>query len=791
MTRRVTAVAVAVAVLTIAFVAVALPARASSRWRRPLLQLPAAHAELLRGGATSDDPVRGPTWPRLVDGDVSDWRGQPTGFAGTSVYSAGELVYTDHLFDSYGADDGGDTARFGVLDRVEDRLPETYRLDGASRGEEHYGDAGLQDAADLLELRVAADGETVWLLARTTTMTDPARAALLVLADTRAGSATAEIPFGAGLQSTAADVAVLLTLGGGRLVDLATGRQLAEIPVAVNATGYTNALEAALPRSLVEQNATGRGSTLRLAAATGLAHRGAPGRLGDLPGPGANLANVAFRGREPVRTWFEKEQALALGARSIDRFFSEIALTRLTTGVTERFRPTPGYHERVFTSSAAISREEGLEGVHQHYGVYVPGRARPGPLPLTLWMHWRGGKAHSAATFVPGTMGELGEARGGLVVSPRGRGEETWYLGKGHVDFLEVWDDVLRVFPVDRDRVYVAGYSMGGWGSWLLSSLYPDRFAAAFVVAGAVTQGAWTGLDLPGCDRYGSGGYSPCYVPANDGDPRVQHTRKLLDNLRHVPVVVFQPAADELVPTTGVTGQVERLVELGYRHRYYVFPTYDHSGPGIVDEWAEGARYLDRFRRNPDPARVTYVRDMPFERSVEIGPSQVRDPERGLRFDFDRAYWMSELSPADPVRGRARFDGRSLAIPEAAVRLVAEVGGPSAPGQSGPFAMTGLGWGPDGRRSPSPPTNGFELTLTGARAVRLDLARMAVVTDRPITASVATDRAFDLRLTGRWPSRPSVTLDGAAVPAVVDDDGLRVAVPAPARPGAPRKLVIA
>jgi pimeloyl-ACP methyl ester carboxylesterase len=782
--------AIAVAVLTIALVAVALPARASSRARRPSLQLPVARPELVRGAATSDDPVKGPTWPRLVDGDISDWRGQATGFAGTTVYSAGELVYVDHLFDSYGADDGGDAARLAVLDRVEDRLAETYRLDPASRPEEHYGDAGRQDAADLLELRVAADGETVWLLARTTTMIDPARTALLVLADTRAGPGPAEIPFGAGLQSTAADVAVLLTLGGGRLVDLSTGRQVTEIPVAVNAGGYTNALEAAVPRALLEQKDGPRAPALRLAAATGLADDGSPGRLEDLPGPGANLANVAFRAREPVRTWFDREQALALGARSIDRFFSEVDLTRLTTGVTERFRPRPGYHERVFTSSAAISREAGMEGVHQHYGVYVPAGAGPDPLPLTFWMHWRGGKAHTAASFAPGTMGDLGEARGGLVVSARGRGEATWYLGKGHVDFLEVWDDVLRTFPVDRDRVYVAGHSMGGWAAWLLSTLYPDRFAAAFAVAGPVTQGSWTGLDLPGCDRYGSGGYSPCYVAANDGDPRVQHTRKLLDNLRHVPVVVFQPAADELVPTAGVARQAERLVELGYRHRHYLFPTYDHSSHPLVDEWAEGARYLDRFRRDPDPARVTYVRDMPFERSVEIGPSQFRDPERGLRFDFDRAYWMSELSPADPVRGRARFDGRSLAIAEVPLRAVLEAGGPSAPGQSGPFVMTGLGWAPDGRGVPPSPTNGFELTMTGARAVRLDLARMAVSTERPINASVVTDGRVELRLTGRWPRRPVVTLDGAPVAAVVDDGGLRVTQPPPPVPGAGRKVVI-
>lgn len=38
--------------------------------------------------------------------------------------------------------------------------------------------------------------------------------------------------------------------------------------------------------------------------------------------------------------------------------------------------------------------------------------------------------------------------------------------------------------PIDRDRVYVTGVSMGGYGTWDLISRYPDWFAAAMPVCG-------------------------------------------------------------------------------------------------------------------------------------------------------------------------------------------------------------------------------------------------------------------------------------------------------------------
>src|SRR4051794_40686289 len=565
------------------------------------------------------------------------------------MYSHGELVYEDHIFDAYGADNGQDAQRMAVQDPLEQAVPETYRIDPALQylpGEfgiptgpltldTHYGDLPHEDEADLSQLRLGTDADgDLWVLARTTTMADAKPAtALLLLLDTKPGGAHHAVPFDSGLTTTRADVAVLLAGSRGWTADLDTG-QITPLPagsVATNAAGYVNAIEARLPAPGVR--------TVGVAAAAGLIDGDHLKALG----VGPNVANVAFRTHEPARDWGDKQQALTLQQGTIDPFFVTADLDRMAAGTSERYVPGAGYHDRIFASTPLISTEHGQDGVLQHYGVYLPTTYHAGhATPTQYWLHFRGGNAHNAAAVAPGIFQDMGEDVGSIVVTPDGRGTSGWYVGRSHVDFLEVWDDSHRLFSIDCDRTYMAGHSMGGWASYLLPILYPDRFAATFPASGPPTQGLWAGCDS-----------DQCFQSADGGRPRDELTYPLLDNLRDVPLVSFHGTDDELVPVTGAIKQAEQLRALGYRYRLYLFPGQEHYGPPIVDQWAEGARYEHQFVRNPDPPQVTYVRSMPFEHAVE----QVNADGLSLDFSFDSAYWMSGLEPADASKGVARFDG--------------------------------------------------------------------------------------------------------------------------------------
>ena len=747
-------------------------------------RVPVAHPVPPTGGGEIVAAGTGLPVAKRVDGAIDDWQGQPSGFGGTALYSAGELVYQDHLFDAYGAAEAHHAQTVRLLDQLAD-VPGVERAEGLSRyagfvaetnggpvgaafatltDDLSYGALDHQDAADLLEVRVAVSERDVTLLTRTTAMTDEARPAVLVLADVEPGRVTREIPFGTGLFTDEGDVAVLLSGGRGTAVDLTTGA-VTDVAAATDTTGYTNAVETALPRALVQ----GPGG-LRLAVAAAL----------DDGGGGLEVANVAFR-QEPFRPWWDRQQALALHDGTIDPFFVDVDVHRLTSGVIERYRPGPGYHERIFTSTEQISAEEGRQGLHQHYGLYLPAGHHDGePAPLTLYLHGSGSPVHTEPYVIPGLVHDFGEARGNVMVFPSGRDPDfSMYAGASHLDVLQVLDDLERTVTVDPARRYVAGYSMGGWGAFLYASLYPDRFAAAAPMAGAVTAADTpTGLDVEDCDRYRIENHTPCYVGHSAGEqPAEWDVRRMFANVRHVPVVMYQGGADSNVLATNAEFAARRLTELGFRHRLYRFPPQDHYVTPAVDEWGEAARYLDRFTLDPRPARVTYVRDLVLETNVEAGIAPPRGtPGYGLQLNADGAYWVDALEPSDPVAGRAEIDARSLAIGDPAVTTEPEAGGPSAPGQTGPYVMTGLAWREAG---PGPAlANGFEAALRGTAAVHLDVLGMAISADVPLTGVVDSEDPFVLGLRGDWRAKPAVTIDGSPAESQLRDGVLSVELPA-------------
>ena len=571
------------------------------------------------------------------------------------------------------------------------------------------------------------------------------------------------------------------------------------------------------------------GRSLRIAAATGVL--GGNGDLGALPGGGGDvrLANVAFRPSEPVEPAFDKQQALALHAGSIDAFFTGVDLGRLAAGSSERYEPGPGYHARVFAAPDNVSSEELNHGQFREYGVYLPAGYQPGRArPLVTFLHGtsfaEGNSAHGYASLLPGFFHDFGDVPGAIVVMPNDRQPPTpkakegnpvgfgdW-MGESLVELQTVWRDADRTFALDPDRHYLTGYSMGGYGAYELGALMPDRFAAAFSIAGQVSSGDYTGFDFAGCENvrlpevpgvdpdttqilrgdlcYPFGRPNRVFDPTYEGygmrhpDPRATNMLKIAENLLSVPFVMYSALEDENQIYTNNLAATRALLGLGYRFRNYTFLVAEHQTPGIFDEWSEAAGYMTGFRRDPRPPRVRLARDMPLEREVELGTGQTANPT--VRFDFDSAYWVSGLQPVDGRAGHVSIDARSLAIPETPHEATPSASGPVTATQVSPFVMTGQGWANAG--APATTSNAFEATLRGGSGVTLDLARMGIASGSPVRGRIDADHRVALRLLGGWTRRPTVT--GGATAAVMRRGVLELTLPAgattvdiaPARP---------
>lgn len=747
-------------------------------------RLPVLSAGVLRGALVVAEVESREPSKKLVDGKIGDWIGAASHFGGSARWDAGEYIYSDYLFDSYGADDGVDQRRDALLDPLAEFEPRTVRLDqlfqalGDQFGAppplgalDRYGDTtGLDAQADLSEVRWAADAEHAYLLARMTTMADDAAPALLVLLDTREGPASEkDVGFATGLRSSAFDSAVLITRGGITLRDLASGEEhvLSGAQVAYGAQGWDNAIEAALPVSLFAD-------VSKVAVISGPAVEG-----------GLTPANLAYRFHEPIAgVYNDKRQALDLLTGNIDRYAVELALADLRGGRSQSARPGPGYYERQFVSGENISREDGENGVLQPYGLYVPTAYDPAnKSPLTIWMHYRGGKAHSGAAWTPRLINELGEEQDNIVVTPRGRGTSTWYVTQAHQDFFEVFADVHGLLNIDEDRRYLSGYSMGGYGTYLFGLMYPDLFAAGYSTSGAVTQGAWTGIgpDNPLCDMKefeipSQGLGNACFIEANEGNSDAQLTYRILENALHFPITIHHGGNDELVPITGIQVTALKLALLGYRYDLHTFIGYEHYTQAIIDEWGDGAIYLNQFRRDPNPRKVVYKIVPALVRATNT----VRANDVVFNFKPDGAYWARDLVVSDPeAEDPAIFgmiEAESLAIPAPrTLALPTTADGAStpvfSPGQhSTPFVRHGMAWLELGQL---PVSNGFNATLTGLAAASLDTARMQLDPGQRIDGAVQSDGPATLTLTGL--SAPvQATVNGAPVDARVEGGRLQL-----------------
>ena len=107
------------------------------------------------------------------------------------------------------------------------------------------------------------------------------------------------------------------------------------------------------------------------------------------------------------------------------------------------------------------------------------------PWPLILFLHGageRGSDLEKVKTHGPPKLVEAGQRIPAIVVSPQCP-EDSWWTS--HLDDLvAMLDDLEARLNVDPDRIYVTGISMGGYGTWALAALQPERFAAAAPVCG-------------------------------------------------------------------------------------------------------------------------------------------------------------------------------------------------------------------------------------------------------------------------------------------------------------------
>jgi polyhydroxybutyrate depolymerase len=150
------------------------------------------------------------------------------------------------------------------------------------------------------------------------------------------------------------------------------------------------------------------------------------------------------------------------------------------------------------TTAMAIPQERRMvsDGLDRTYWIFVPEALdRSKPAALVLWLHGTGEKVPGEDWRSSG-LGTLAQQRGFVVVFPQAAGySRQWNAGLccgdasttgiDDVAFVaRIIDAVATEVPIDADRVYVGGFSMGGTMANRLACDLADRFAAIATVPG-------------------------------------------------------------------------------------------------------------------------------------------------------------------------------------------------------------------------------------------------------------------------------------------------------------------
>ena len=137
-----------------------------------------------------------------------------------------------------------------------------------------------------------------------------------------------------------------------------------------------------------------------------------------------------------------------------------------------------------------------------------------------------------------------------VIAAPRGRDLSDWYVGQTERDVIQMVKTIKTMLRIRR--IILFGFSMGGYGAWRLTFLYPDIFEAAIIGSGTLSNRRYTEQEY---------------------DIRNQKR-----DTRHIPYLVMHGTEDRAAPFKPVEEFVTKLKEEGYHITFKVLEGAGHGG---------------------------------------------------------------------------------------------------------------------------------------------------------------------------------------------------------------------
>jgi len=302
-----------------------------------------------------------------------------------------------------------------------------------------------------------------------------------------------------------------------------------------------------------------------------------------------NLAYLLLKLEELALLYDTERDAYTFGERALEFVLDAQRRVEIMEKRIE-VRPTAGLHEYAY-----ISR---VDDSAQPYYIYVPLKYDPmAGAPLIVYLHGYAPDLNKINwQLIPEGLLRLCEKYGYLLVAPFGR-SNTDFQGIGEQDVIHVVGLMMKEFGfnIDRDRVFLLGYSMGGMGAYTIAGHYPDRWAGVVALAGRADFYLWKNADpdkLQPFKRWLIGLEFACNVA---------------ENFRHVPVLAIQGEYDSLVKVAQSRNFTGKLKEMGYDALFLTVMGEDHWISRPVFSTEKVFEWLEKHRRPKAVKKITFA----------------------------------------------------------------------------------------------------------------------------------------------------------------------------------------
>ena len=119
-----------------------------------------------------------------------------------------------------------------------------------------------------------------------------------------------------------------------------------------------------------------------------------------------------------------------------------------------------------------------------YYSISVPDHYVPSkPVPLVLALHFGGAPEGAGRAVLDILVAQAFSDLGAIIVAPDSRGGAWSSAANEHAVEL-LLEEMFKTYNIDRKRIAVTGFSMGGTGAWHFGMKYPDRFSAVIPISG-------------------------------------------------------------------------------------------------------------------------------------------------------------------------------------------------------------------------------------------------------------------------------------------------------------------